>query len=244
MSLTTGLQLPFGIQPVNPVPVDAWSGPFYAATDDEGVDAANAAIPAAIRYQSLEVRIIVGGISKKFWYRDGILDEHLIEVKGFSTTSGNVTELVLNESPSGSIDGINKDFELSSTPVQANDVMVWLNGQLMTRGVGKDFTINGRVISFNSFAPQLDDVILTMYTRSIAIKQYALNEPVAFTNNGGSLGLKILKDPVPQTSLMLFRNGQLLTQNSDYTLSDRNITVLYNAIESDDVFLATYSYTS
>lgn len=244
MSLTTGLQLPFGIQPVNPVPVDAWSGPFYASTDDEGLIAANAAIPAAIRYQSMEVRIIVGGVSKKFWYRDGILDEHLVEVKGFSTTSGSVTELVLNETPSGLIDGVNRDFELSSIPVQANDVMIWLNGQLMTRGVSRDFTINGKVISFNSFAPQVGDVILTMYTRSIAIKQYALNEPVTFTNNSGILGLKILKDPVPQTSLMLFRNGQLLTQNSDYTLSDRNITVLYNAIESDDVFLATYSYTS
>ena len=244
MSLTTGLQLPFGIQPVNPVPVDAWSGPFYSLTDDEGVAAANSAIPSAIRFQSMEVRIIVGGVSKKFWYRDGILDEHLVEVKGFSTTSGSVTELVLNETPSGLIDGVNRDFELSSIPVQANDVMIWLNGQLMTRGVSRDFTINGKVISFNSFAPQGGDVILTMYTRPIAIKQYALNEPVTFTNNSGILGLKILKDPVPQSSLMLFRNGQLLTQNSDYTLNDRNIDVLYNAIESDDVFLATYSYTS
>ena len=32
MPINPGLQLPFGIQPTNPVPVDAWSGPFTAAS--------------------------------------------------------------------------------------------------------------------------------------------------------------------------------------------------------------------
>ena len=59
MALTTGLQIPFGIQPVNPVPVDAWSGPYTGSlgNDNEAgaISAANESIPSAIRFQSMEV---------------------------------------------------------------------------------------------------------------------------------------------------------------------------------------------
>lgn len=79
MSLTQGLQLPFGIQPVNSVPVDSWSGPYEAVSLQDAIDLANLAIPIEIRFQSMEVRLIVGGVSKKFWYRDGITDTDLIE---------------------------------------------------------------------------------------------------------------------------------------------------------------------
>jgi len=80
MSVTTGLQLPFGIKPVNPVPVDTWSGPYFAATETEAKELANSSIPAAIRFQSMEVRLIVAGIARKFWYRDGIADSDLVEL--------------------------------------------------------------------------------------------------------------------------------------------------------------------
>jgi hypothetical protein len=79
MSLTQGLQLPFGIQPVNPVPVDSWSGPYTDVSLQAAIDLANSTIPIEIRFQSMEVRLIVDGISKKFWYRDGVNNTHLIE---------------------------------------------------------------------------------------------------------------------------------------------------------------------
>ncbi len=72
MSLTQGLQLPFGIQPVNPVPVDSWSGPYDGVSLQATIDLANSTIPIEIRFQSMEVRLIVDGIAKKFWYRDGV----------------------------------------------------------------------------------------------------------------------------------------------------------------------------
>ena len=79
MSLTTGLQLPFGIQPVNPVPVDSWSGPYSASTEADALTLANTSIPSAIRFTSMEVRIIVGTTARKYWYRDGIADGNLVE---------------------------------------------------------------------------------------------------------------------------------------------------------------------
>ena len=79
MSLTQGLQLPFGIQSVNPVPVDSWSGPYDGVSLQDAIDLANSTIPIEIRFQSMEVRLIVGGVSKKFWYRDGVDDTYLIE---------------------------------------------------------------------------------------------------------------------------------------------------------------------
>ena len=65
MAITPGLQLPYGIQPTNPIPVDSLSGPFAGGTTAEAVAAANAAINAALRFQSMEVRLIVGGNANK-----------------------------------------------------------------------------------------------------------------------------------------------------------------------------------
>ena len=65
MPLTPGLEIPFGIQPVNPVPVDTWSGPYYGPNETAAKAAANAAIPQAIRFQSLQP-FIMGCLSIKF----------------------------------------------------------------------------------------------------------------------------------------------------------------------------------
>jgi hypothetical protein len=87
MSLTQGLQLPFGIQPVNPVPVDSWSGPYEGTSLQDVINLANSNIPIGIRFQSMEVRLIVGGVSKKYWYRDGINDTDLVD-SGLGTIGG------------------------------------------------------------------------------------------------------------------------------------------------------------
>lgn len=78
MPLTPGLQLPYGIQPVNAVPVDVWSGPYEGANETTAKAAANASIPSAIRFKSLEVRLIIAGTSYKYWYKDGITDSDLV----------------------------------------------------------------------------------------------------------------------------------------------------------------------
>jgi hypothetical protein len=84
MALTPGVQISKGIQPTDPVPVDSWSGPYEAATEALAKTAANTSIPSAVRFKSMEVRLIINGTAKKYWYRDGITDGNLIE---FSSAS-------------------------------------------------------------------------------------------------------------------------------------------------------------
>jgi hypothetical protein len=97
MSLNSGLQLPYGIQPVNPVPVDAWSGPYLGSTAQDAIAAANAAIIPAIRFQSMEVRLIIANTAHKYWYRDGITDADLVEFLSQNRSSAGESSAVITE---------------------------------------------------------------------------------------------------------------------------------------------------
>lgn len=96
MGLTSGLQLPFGIQPVNPVPVDAWSGPYIVPTEISGLTEANASIPTGARFVSMEVRMVIAGKSAKYWYYSGTTDADLVAIETGGSGGNNVTNPVNN----------------------------------------------------------------------------------------------------------------------------------------------------
>ena len=68
-----GLQIPFGVQPMNPLPANTWEGPYLSVED------ALSSIPPAVRYPTMEVRVVdpVEG-NTKYWFKDGINDVDLI----------------------------------------------------------------------------------------------------------------------------------------------------------------------
>ena len=101
MSINPGFELPFGIQPTNPVPVDAWSGPFTSASLTGAVVEANSQIPSAVRFQSMEVRLIVGGESYKYWYSGGTGDGDLVSFQPGVTAGGANTFTALNSFSAG-----------------------------------------------------------------------------------------------------------------------------------------------
>ena len=111
MALTNGLQLPYGIQPINPVPVDSWSGPYVALDEVTAKGLANASILPPIRFLSMEVRLIIGGISRKYWYKNGILDNDLVEF-----TSGSALSSVGLTMPSA--------FSVTNSPLTANGTLI------------------------------------------------------------------------------------------------------------------------
>ena len=82
---TPGTKRPLGLQPVNPIPVDSWSGPYSAIDGTTGSAITNALnnISPEVRFLSMEVRILArtgpGGATQayKYWFRGntGTLEE-------------------------------------------------------------------------------------------------------------------------------------------------------------------------
>jgi hypothetical protein len=76
----SGFQLPFGVKPVNPIPVDYYSGPYVSNISiQDAIDQANVAIPLGIRFKTMEVRLIVNNFGLKYWYKDGTDNTDLVE---------------------------------------------------------------------------------------------------------------------------------------------------------------------
>lgn len=160
------------------------------------------------------------------------------------STAGIGTQLVLNDAPVGVQDGSNLVFELSDDPADPSSFMLWLNGQLLTQD--SDYTLAGRQITFIApAAPVESDIIRTMYSKTVTAKLYAMNVVPSSVSiiDSTVTGLSLPHDPDPTSSLMLFLNGQLLTQGGghDYHLTGSDVT-FYCPVMSADVLRATYSY--
>lgn len=242
MALTQGLQLPFGVQPVNPVPVDAWSGPYVAETAQEAIDAANAAITPAIRFQSMEVRLIIKGVSHKYWYRNGVADTDLVPFTASGTgSSGYLNEIVFNEHVATAPDQIGLFFSLASEPSNPDTVQLWLNGQLLT--IGEDYTVNGRTIQMLTEPLLPIDKLIASYSRPVVLKQYTFGErQIAIENQ-----ITLNNVPTSSNDVMIFLNGQLLTRgimpnDNDYYIDSRQVTFNHN-VSATDVILITYAYS-
>ena len=52
----------------------------------------------------------------------------------------------MNEVPSGTINGVNVTFTILNTPI-GGQIMLYLNGQYMTAGVGEDYILSGITIT-------------------------------------------------------------------------------------------------
>ena len=74
------LNLPYSINPVNPVPVDGWSGPYTASNINDAITKANASIPIGVRFNSMEVRLIINDIPYKYWYYGGVSASNLVPI--------------------------------------------------------------------------------------------------------------------------------------------------------------------
>jgi hypothetical protein len=73
------------------------------------------------------------------------------------------SKVVTRETPAGVIDGVNAVFEVAFDMVAGTET-VYYNGQLMEPGVGNDYTIAGKEITF-TFAPVGTDRVRVSYFR-------------------------------------------------------------------------------
>jgi hypothetical protein len=81
-------EIPFGVKPLNPVPVEYWSGPYSGISPQEAIDTANSGIPLAVRFVSMEANLIVSGVAQKYWYASGTSDSDLVAFSPPSNTTG------------------------------------------------------------------------------------------------------------------------------------------------------------
>jgi hypothetical protein len=163
MPINPGLQLPFGIQPTNPVPVDAWSGPFTAASIVAGISAANAAIPSAVRFQSMEVRLLVGGIAYKYWYANGIAD---IDLVAFNAEPTNY--VISFNGLTGAVSGVTTGTSNTFGPLQNFSSGISVSGATFSSNVQiiGDLIVTGRIVTetgifgvtYNNTIESIDDM--------------------------------------------------------------------------------------
>ena len=76
-------------------------------------------------------------------------------------STGSGSNFADNETPSGTIDGVNVTFTLAHTPSPAASLHLYLNGALQQAG-GGDFTLATATITFNT-APQTNSILLASY---------------------------------------------------------------------------------
>lgn len=69
---------------------------------------------------------------------------------------------IANDVVIGDIDGVNKIFELNYEPV--SEVIIRLNGSVIAPGIGKDYTISGKIVTFVK-APKINNEVIASYFR-------------------------------------------------------------------------------
>lgn len=91
-----------------------------------------------------------------------------------------------NETPSGTINGVNKTFTITYTPTPATSLQLFYNGQLMQEGAGKDYALTGTSILFNTITPANGDVILATYQYGVVSSGGGTGTPPTSVSISGS----------------------------------------------------------
>jgi hypothetical protein len=138
--------------------------------------------------------------------------------------------------------------ELQYEPIEPKRLLLFWNGQLLSQGEFKDYTIVGKRIYINASLEELepDDIFIATYMAYSGTAYYEVNEEITVSYNS-STGLWVAElshEPAPAATLMLFMNGQLLKRGAgeDFISDSNNIVMLDDEISDDFRFYATYQY--
>lgn len=129
------------------------------------------------------------------------------------------------EGPGGSINGTNATFTLAQTPANAASLMLFRNGLVQTNGL--DYTLSGQTITFLGHdIPQSGDTLIAYYRLpgTGPSTTFIDDEIPQGTIDGNNVTFTLSATPSPATSLKLFKNGELMIQNADYTVNGAKIT--------------------
>lgn len=148
------------------------------------------------------------------------------------------------EAPSGTVNGSNTVFTLANTPVSATALDVYVNGLLLSNGV--DYSLSGKTLTFGiTSIPQSGDTLRVYYRMASSggtTPVFVDNVVPTGTINGSTLAFTLASTPAPLLSLMLYKNGDLMQQNLDYTISGTTITFASTSVtpQTGDTLVAYY----
>ena len=134
----------------------------------------------------------------------------------------NSSTFIDRELISGSIDSVNKEFQLRFTP-ELNSEHVYLNGLLQDKGSDLDYTISGKTITYYE-SPPIGSKLLCSYRTYSEINFIDHEYPVGEINSVNKVFE--LSEQLKTGSEHIYLNGLLQDQgeNNDYTISGKIIT--------------------
>ncbi|MBZ5607421.1 MAG: hypothetical protein LAP38_04120 [Acidobacteriia bacterium] len=170
---------------------------------------------------------------------------HVDGTSGACGTGGSGTSPVTfvdGEVPSGTLDGSNAAFTLSSAPNPPASLEIFRNGLLLRPG--GDYSLSSNALTFLAgAAPQPGDALLASYRVSVVLSGIGFvdGETPSGVMNGVNTSFTLSQIPNPAASLAVFRNGIRLKPGLDYTSSNNTITFVTASMpQSGDVVLCAY----
>jgi hypothetical protein len=158
-----------------------------------------------------------------------------------TVSSGGSVGFVDAEVPGGTLDGSNSNFTLANTPNPAASLEIFRNGLLMNQG--GDYTLSASAVTFlASSIPQPGDVLLASYRVVVSLPSIGFvdQETPSGTVDGANGSFVTSQVANPSASLMLFRNGLLMTPGVDYSLSGNTISFLSAVPQTGDILTCSY----
>lgn len=134
----------------------------------------------------------------------------------------NSSTFIDRELISGPIDSINKVFSLRFTP-EINSEHLYYNGLLQDRGLGFDYVISGKTITFND-PPKMGSKLLCTYRTYSEINFIDHEKPIGIVD-GVNKFFELSTQPKPGSD-HVYLNGLLqdLGKDNDYTINGKIIT--------------------
>jgi hypothetical protein len=168
-----------------------------------------------------------------------------VRVDGSTGPCGSSTAMAFvdGDEPQGLLDGQNRLFLLAGTPEPEASLLLYRNGVLQKQGL--DYTLVGNAVEFVSGAtPQLGDVLLASYrvdgALAIALGMVDAETPSG-TIDGVNRTFTLAGTPNPENSLLVYRNGLLQKEATDYTRSENSITFALASVPfPGDILTASY----
>lgn len=159
----------------------------------------------------------------------------------FESGGGGSDSSVYNETPAGSINGSNTSYTTLYDFVTGT-LRVYLNGQRLTAS-GADYTEGSQAFVMTT-APEVGDVLKVDYARSNSENtdgtvSIVSNEIPSGTVNGTNAVFTTASSYV-SGSLLVFRDGQLMTLTGDYTQTGANQFTFVTAPSIGSVIVVNY----